>query len=44
MEEEIDLQRLQVEIADIRARAAAWLASNAVLEEHPAEVAVPSGA
>ncbi len=43
MEEEIDLQRLHNEIADIQARATAWLAANAVLEDRPAEVVVPSG-
>lgn len=43
MEEEIDLQRLQTEIVDIRARATARLASNAVLVERSAEVIIPSG-
>ncbi len=43
LEEEIDLQRLHNEIADIRTCAAAWLAVNAVLEDRPAEVVLPSG-
>jgi hypothetical protein len=43
MEEEIDLQRLYTEIVDMRTRATAWLASNAVLVDRPAEVTVPSG-
>jgi hypothetical protein len=43
LEEEIDLQRLHNEIADTRARATAWLAANAVLEDRPAEVVLPSG-
>lgn len=43
MEEEMDLQRLHNEITDIQARATAWLAANAVLEERPAEVVLPSG-
>jgi hypothetical protein len=43
MEEEIDLRHLHTEIVDIRARATEWLASNAVLEDHPAEVIVPPG-
>jgi hypothetical protein len=40
MEEEISLQRLRTEIADIRARATAWLADNAVLMNRPAEVTI----
>lgn len=43
MEEEIDLRRLHAEIIDIRARATAWLAGNAVLVDHPAEVIFPPG-
>jgi len=41
LEEEIDLRRLRNEIADIGARAAAWLAANATLEERPAAVRFP---
>lgn len=43
MEEEIDLQRLRTEIADIRERATRWLASNATLMDRPAEVIIPPG-
>lgn len=43
MEEEVDLRHLHTEIVDIQARATAWLASNAVLVDRPAEVTVPSG-
>lgn len=43
MEEEIDLQRLSTEIADIRARAGAWLVDNAVFEDRPAEVVIRPG-
>jgi hypothetical protein len=40
MEEEIDLQRLRTEVADIRARATTWLANNAVMVDRPAEVTI----
>ena len=40
MEEELDLQRLRTEIADIRQRATTWLSDNATLLERPAEVTI----
>jgi hypothetical protein len=41
MEEELNLQRLASEIADIAARANAWLGENAVLAERPATPSIP---
>jgi len=43
MEEEVDLRHLRAEIIDIRTRASAWLASNAVLVDRSAEVTILPG-
>lgn len=40
-EEELPLQHLAAELADIRDRAEAWLKANAVLEERPATASIP---
>jgi len=41
MEEELNLQRLWTEVADINARAKHWLGDNAVLAERPAVASIP---